>query len=66
MERRMAPSQQPRARKTASGSRILRVNLKGRVGIIRVVRRAKCAPVLSAARETLIWIIVIARKAMKL
>ena len=41
MERRMAPSQQPKASRTARGSRILRVNLKGRVGITGALRRAK-------------------------
>lgn len=66
MESRMAPSQQPKARQTARGSRIFRVILKGRVGIMRAVRRAKCAPVLRAAREAVICMIIIARRAMKL
>lgn len=66
MERKIAPSQQPKARRTARGSRIFRVILKGRVGIIGAVRRAKCAPTLYAEREMAIWTTRMARRARKL
>lgn len=64
MDKKMAPSQHPQARTTISGSKNLRVSLKGKVGVKRSRARARCAPTFRAARESATVYMMTASRAM--
>ena len=65
MQRKRAPSQQPKPRKTIRGSRMRRVKRDGMRGVMESRARATWAPMISAPRERARVEMMTARRAMK-
>ena len=65
MARKMAPSQHPHARKTHMRSKILRRNVKGRLGVHGSSAMAKWAPMWRPEMQRATVMMITANKAMK-